>query len=125
MAAAAGLTGYFVGGLEDPEPVRPQAAKPRPAAPALLPLASVYRSARADGARTAADRAYVRGRRDGQREGRRAAMRDVGARQRKIEQRGRRAALDELRSGVLYELCRGGTALCERSPAQRPASDPG
>jgi hypothetical protein len=129
--------GYSIGGsTEGGAPPRASAA-PKPAvAPALLPLGDVYARGRAEGYRLAEDRAYVRGRRDGLAEGRRAARRRERVRRERerlpfpgrgwyavgVGEDGKTPATPPtpLAAGKVYRLCRGGAALCE---GPRPGRD--
>lgn len=117
--------GYSVGGTAGQGTPRAVAAPKPTAAPALLRLDRMYARARAEGYRLAEDRAYVRGRREGIAEGKRAAQRAreqarlpfpgrgwyaVG-----IGEDGKTPATPPtpLARGRSYTLCRGGAALCE------------
>jgi hypothetical protein len=123
------FAGYSVGGTTGGGTTK-AAAPPKPvAAPALLRLDRMYAQARAEGYRLAEDRAFVRGRREGIAEGKRAARR--AAARKRDEQRlpfpgrgwyavgigpdGKTPATPAtpLAAGRSYRLCKGGAALCE------------
>ena len=123
IAAVTAFMGYSIGGSTDGAPPR-ASARPQPViAPALLPLGEVYRTGRAEGYRLAQDRSYVRGRKDGLAEGRRAARRrERGLDRLRFPGRGWYAVgvgaagktpATPLAQGRSYRLCKGGAALCE------------
>jgi hypothetical protein len=139
IAATTALIAFSIGsslGGGDTGAAQKPASAPKTAAPAFLPTADIYASARADGYRAAADRAYAKGRKDGLREGRRAATRSfrrgvrealgpfadwetgrfyvvgIGA-QRGAKQVGVVRREGPLREGRAYGVCRDGAALCE------------
>jgi hypothetical protein len=129
IAAVTAFMGYSIGGATgDGATTRAAAAPPPTAAPALLRFDRVYREGRAEGYRLAEDRAFVRGRKEGIAEGKRAA-----ARQRPEFPGGGWYALGVARDGATpatpptpltrgrsYTLCRGGAALCEKAPKPAP-----
>jgi hypothetical protein len=110
IAAVTAFMGYSIGEAGGGGGTT-RAAAPRPvAAPALLPLGDVFARGRAEGHRLAGlaeDRAYVRGRKDGLAEGKRASRR---ARDRA----GPQVPLRALADGRTYRLCQSGAALCEK-----------
>ncbi len=117
--------GYSVGGATSGGGTT-RAAAPQPiVAPALLPLGDVYARGRADGYRLAEDRAFVRGRKEGIAEGKRAADRKRKRERLSFPGRGWYAVgvgedgktpatpPTPLTNGRSYTLCKGGAALCE------------
>ena len=125
--------GYSVGGSIGESATHAAAPPPPTSAPALLQLGDVYARGRAEGYRLAEDRAYVRGRRAGMAEGRRAERR---RREREplpfpgrgwyvvgVREDGKTPATPPtpLAQGRSYRLCRGGAALCD---APVPEPDP-
>ena len=131
IAAFCGVIAYAIGssaGGGDPgASERPARAAPAPRrAPALVPFGRIYASARAEGARSGADRAYARGRRHGLIEGRRAARRELdpeGLRRLRALRPGSYYLLGFgpngnvqdptlVEPGRSYTLCRNGGAVC-------------
>ena len=132
--------GYSVGGATGGTTTRATAAPKPMAAPALLDLGRVYRQGRAEGYRLAEDRAFVRGRKQGLTEGKRAADRAL-ARQRDEErlpfpgrgwyavgigEDGKTPATPPtpLAADRSYRLCKGGAALCETPTSGGNAAKP-
>jgi hypothetical protein len=116
--------GYSVAGAGGEGTPRATAAPKPIVAPALLRLDRMYARARAEGYRLAEDSAYVRGRREGIAEGKRAASRRHERERLPFPGRGWYAVgIGEdgktpatpptpLAPGRSYTLCRGGAALC-------------
>jgi hypothetical protein len=132
IAAVTAFMGYSVGGSSGGETTRAAASPVPKAAPALIRIPDLYSRGRADGYRLAEDRAFVRGRREGLAEGRRAAARKRDANKLPFPGRGWYAVgVREdgktpatppmpLASGRSYSLCKGGAALCESVAKRAP-----
>jgi hypothetical protein len=125
--------GYSIGGATGDGATTRASVAPRPtAAPALLRLDQVYREGRAEGYRLAEDRAFVRGRKQGIAEGKRAAKRKQARQRPSFPGRGWYAvgvgedgktpatAPTPLAKGRSYALCKGGAALCEAPAKPEP-----
>src|SRR3954452_9199894 len=124
MAAAVGVSAYWTARAPRPEDTPPPVQAPKPV-PGLVPIgAGVHHEAV-----TARDRAYVRGRRAGFREGQRAAARKLRRRLGGFARwegaylvtsapdgKGIRTRVGPLKRGERYELCRDGRAVCVKRP---------
>jgi hypothetical protein len=132
IAAVSAFTAYSVAGTTGGGVPRTAVAQPKPvAAPALLRLDRVYADGRAEGYRLAEDRAFVRGRREGIAEGKRAARRAAARKRLPFPGRGWYAVgvgadgktpatpPTPLAQGRSYSLCKGGAALCETPASGR------
>jgi hypothetical protein len=141
IAAATALIAFSIGSSTGGGDTGAAERPPKTAAPAFLPTGDIYASARAEGYRAAADRAYRKGRRDALRESRRRAERSyrrgvtdalgpftdweaggfyvvsLGAR-RGARQMGVVSRVGPLREGSAYSLCRDGTVLCRSRSAR-------
>ena len=120
MVAAVGLSAYWTALASRPVQAEPPVQVPQPV-PGLVPFgAGVHHEAI-----TARDRAYVRGRRAGFREGQRAALRKLRRRLGGFahwegayvvtsapDGKGIRTRVGPLRAGQRYALCRNGRAVC-------------
>lgn len=128
MAAAVGLSAYWTAlASRAPEapPAGPPAAQP---VPGLVPIGAAERGREITQADL--DRAFVRGRRAGFREGKRAARRRVKRSYpftrwapgsaylvtSTSDGRGVAARVGPLKPGAKYGLCRGGRAVCVTPP---------
>jgi hypothetical protein len=135
IAAVTAFVGYSVAGTGGGD-MPGAAAQPRPlAAPALLRLDRVYAAGRAEGYLAAQDSAFVRGRREGIAEGKRAARRAAARKRAKqrlpfpgrgwyvvgIGADGKTPATPPtpLARGRSYRLCKGGAALCAQQDSKR------
>ena len=125
MAAAVGVTAYWSAVASRPVEAEP-APEPQPV-PGLVPIgAGVHR----DPSPTVVDQAYIRGRRAGFREGRRATLRTLRRRlgfgtwspeaayvvMSAPDGKGIATRVGPLKPGVRYELCRGGRRICFTRP---------
>jgi hypothetical protein len=127
MAAAVGLSAYWTALASKPVEAEPPTPAPQPV-PGLLPIGAGAKPGVSTAAR---DRAYVRGRRAGFREGQRAAARKLIRRLGGFaswapgavyivtsapDGKGIRTRVGPLKSNARYELCRGGRAVCVTRP---------
>jgi hypothetical protein len=121
IAAVTAFMGYSVGASVGGGETGASEKPPTIAAPAFLPIAGIYASARRDGYEVARDRAYRQGRREGLVEGRRALkragipkLRPGGFYLVRIAPGPSIATRAPITPGRAYVLCRRATAVCER-----------
>jgi hypothetical protein len=121
IAAVTAFMGYSVGASVGGGETGAAQNPPPIAAPAFLPMARIYESAREDGYEVARDRAYRAGRREGQLEGRRALKRAGFPKLRpggfylvRISRGPSIASRAPVTPGRAYILCRSAKAVCER-----------
>jgi hypothetical protein len=127
LAAAVGLSAYWTALASKPAEADPPMPAPQPV-PGLLPLGAGAKPGLSAAAR---DRAWVRGRRAGFREGQRAAARKLRRRLGGFatwtpgaayivtsapDGKGIRTRVGPLKSTARYGLCHGGRAVCVTPP---------
>jgi hypothetical protein len=121
IAAVTAFMGYSVGASVGGGETGASETPPTIAAPAFLPMARIYASARKDGYEVARDRAYRVGRTQGQLEGRRALeragfpeLRPGGFYLVRIARGPSIASRAPVTPGRAYVLCRRAKAVCDR-----------
>jgi hypothetical protein len=127
IAAVTAFIGYSIGASVGGGETGASEAPLAVAAPAFLPIAGIYASAREDGYQAARDRAYRLGRREGIGEGRRVLdragvpkLRPDGFYLVRVARGPSIAARAPVTPGRAYSLCRRATAVCERPAERRP-----
>jgi hypothetical protein len=121
IAAVTAFMGYSLGASMGGGETGASEKPPTIAAPAFLPMARIYASARRDGYEVARDRAYRVGRKEGLVEGRRALKRSGFPKLRaggfylvRVGRGPSIASRAPVTPGRAYVLCRRATAVCER-----------
>jgi hypothetical protein len=137
IAVLCALIAYSVGSSTGDGQTGASGEAGQSSAPSFLPIGGIYASARADGYRAAEDKVYLRGRRDGFKEGRLASKRALERSYRRGVRSGLTGLGDpgafyvvgiasgpslgssvRLEPGKTYTLCHGATAICQRRAAK-------